>query len=68
MHTPLLVDRSQPAELAVSRVAGMPGYYATVFFQQIASLGNNITIQIAAGISAKVRFPTSESPQHGSSS
>ena len=37
------------------------GYYGTVIFQQIASIGNNISVQIAAGISAKVRavnFPT----------
>lgn len=29
------------------------GYYSTILFQQIASIGNNITVQIAAGISAK---------------
>lgn len=29
------------------------GFYATVFFQQVASIGNNITVQIAAAISAK---------------
>ena len=31
------------------------GFWATVLFQQIASIGNNITVQIAASISAKVR-------------
>ncbi len=31
------------------------GFWATVLFQQVASIGNNITVQIAASISAKVR-------------
>ena len=30
------------------------GFYATIFFQQVASIGNNITVQLAASISAKV--------------
>lgn len=37
------------------RDAGAKGYYAVVLFQQIASIGNNISIQIVAGISMKVR-------------
>jgi hypothetical protein len=34
--------------------AGRWGVYSTVFFQQVASLGNNITIQIVAGQAIKV--------------
>lgn len=34
--------------------AGAKGYFAVVLFQQIASIGNNISIQIVAGISMKV--------------
>lgn len=33
---------------------GLWGYWAIAFFQQVASLGNNIAIQIAAGSSLKV--------------
>lgn len=29
------------------------GFYSTILFQQVASIGNNITVQIAASISAK---------------
>jgi hypothetical protein len=35
--------------------AGKKGYWAVIFFQQVASIGNNLTIQIVAGISLKVR-------------
>ena len=38
-----------------SLAAGAKGYYAVVVFQQIASIGNNISIQIVAGLSMKVR-------------
>ena len=34
---------------------GKRGYYAVIFFQQLASIGNNIAIQIAAATSMKVR-------------
>lgn len=33
---------------------GFWGYWSIAFFQQVASLGNNIAIQIAAGSSLKV--------------
>lgn len=36
--------------------AGRKGYYSVTFFQQIASIGNNIAIQIVAGISMKAIF------------
>ena len=36
--------------------AGKSGYWAVIFFQQVASIGNNITIQIVAGQSMKVRL------------
>lgn len=36
--------------------AGRKGYYSVTFFQQIASIGNNIAIQIVAGISMKSIF------------
>lgn len=36
--------------------AGPWGYWSTVAFQQIASIGNNVTIQIVAGQAAKVGF------------
>ncbi len=34
--------------------AGRPGYWAVIFFQQLASIGNNLTIQIVAGQCMKV--------------
>lgn len=34
---------------------GFWGYWSIAIFQQVASLGNNIAIQIAAGSSLKVR-------------
>ena len=34
--------------------AGKNGYWAVIFFQQLASIGNNLTIQIVAGQSMKV--------------
>lgn len=34
--------------------AGKSGYWAVIFFQQVASIGNNITIQIVAGQAMKV--------------
>lgn len=33
---------------------GLWGYWSIAIFQQVASLGNNIAIQIAAGSSLKV--------------
>jgi hypothetical protein len=33
--------------------AGKSGYWAVIFFQQLASIGNNLTIQIVAGQSMK---------------
>ncbi len=42
-------------ELNISPLyAGKSGYWAVIFFQQVASLGNNITIQIVAGQAMKV--------------
>ena len=35
-------------------LAGSSGYWAVIFFQQLASIGNNLTIQIVAGQSMKV--------------
>jgi len=35
-------------------VTGRKGFYAATFFQQIASLGNNLAIAIVAGQSMKV--------------
>ncbi|XP_047328045.1 GABA transporter 1-like [Impatiens glandulifera] len=37
-------------------IYGRKGYWAIAFFQQIASLGNNIAIQIAAGSSLKAVY------------
>jgi len=37
---------------------GFWGYWSIALFQQIASLGNNIAIQIAAGSSLKVMHQT----------
>ena len=45
----------QAHEFSFCCVAGAKGYYAVILFQQIASIGNNISIQIVAGISMKVR-------------
>jgi hypothetical protein len=39
----------------VRKCAGMPGYWAVIFFQQLASVGNNLTVQIVAGQCMKVR-------------
>ena len=36
------------------RLAGRSGYWAVIFFQQLASIGNNLAIQIVAGQSMKV--------------
>jgi len=38
----------------MSLSAGKSGYWAVIFFQQVASIGNNITIQIVAGQALKV--------------
>lgn len=35
--------------------AGRKGYWSVIFFQQLASIGNNLTIQIVAGQCMKVR-------------
>ena len=35
-------------------LAGRSGFWFVIFFQQVASIGNNLTIQIVAGQSAKV--------------
>ena len=35
--------------------AGKSGHWSVIFFQQLASIGNNITIQIVAGQAMKVR-------------
>ncbi len=35
-------------------ILGRWGEWATIFFQQVASIGNNITTQIVAGQAAKV--------------
>lgn len=40
--------------LIFSDIEGSWGYWSVAFFQQVASLGNNIAIQIAAGTSLKV--------------
>ncbi|KAM7256854.1 hypothetical protein ACFE04_012595 [Oxalis oulophora] len=37
-------------------IFGFWGYWCTAFFQQVASLGNNIAVQIAAGISLKAVY------------
>ncbi|KAG2719062.1 hypothetical protein I3760_03G249800 [Carya illinoinensis] len=37
-------------------IFGFRGYYSIAFFQQVASLGNNIAIQIAAGSSLKAVY------------
>ena len=37
--------------------AGRPGYWSVIFFQQLASIGNNLTIQIVAGQSMKAGAP-----------
>ena len=34
--------------------AGRPGYWAVIFFQQLASVGNNLAVQIVAGQCMKV--------------
>ncbi|KAK9831715.1 hypothetical protein WJX74_006848 [Apatococcus lobatus] len=44
-------------DLAYS-IVGAKGYYAVILFQQIASIGNNISIQIVAGISMKSLYVT----------
>ncbi|KAK9813661.1 hypothetical protein WJX73_002176 [Symbiochloris irregularis] len=44
------VRRTRYRDLSYS-ICGPLGYWATVVFQQIASIGNNITIQIVAGSS-----------------
>ncbi len=38
----------------VACFAGRRGFYAATFFQQVASLGNNLAIAIVAGQSMKV--------------
>lgn len=43
-------------------IFGSWGYWSVAFFQQVASLGNNIAIQIAAGSSLKVRQAFQASP------
>lgn len=45
--------------------AGRKGYYSVTFFQQIASIGNNIAIQIVAGISMKAIFQAYSSNPSG---
>jgi hypothetical protein len=45
--------------------AGRKGYYSVTFFQQIASIGNNIAIQIVAGISMKAIYQAYSSNQNG---
>ncbi|KAE8685532.1 Transmembrane amino acid transporter family protein isoform 2 [Hibiscus syriacus] len=39
--------------LLANSIFGLWGYYSIAFFQQVASIGNNIAIQIAAGSSLK---------------
>ena len=45
--------------------AGRKGYYSVTFFQQVASIGNNIAIQIVAGISMKSIYLAYSSNQNG---
>ncbi|KAI5057539.1 hypothetical protein GOP47_0027967 [Adiantum capillus-veneris] len=49
------VPHTNYRELAQS-IFGEKGYWAVTFFQQFASLGNNIAIQIAAGTSMKAIY------------
>ena len=52
---PLVSARVRGARLAHAPLpAGRPGYWAVIFFQQLASIGNNLTIQIVAGQCMKV--------------
>ena len=37
-------------------MVGCSGYWAVIFFQQLASIGNNLTIQIVAGQYVRVRL------------
>jgi len=46
-------------------VAGAKGYWSVLTFQQIASIGNNITIQIVAGLSMKSIYQTYASNPDG---
>jgi len=46
-------------------IYGKKGYYSVTFFQQIASIGNNIAIQIVAGISMKAIYQAYSSNQNG---
>ncbi|KAF6250431.1 lysine histidine transporter-like 5-like protein [Scenedesmus sp. NREL 46B-D3] len=45
-----------PGFMGLSSPEGKWGVYSTVFFQQVASLGNNITIQIVAGQAIKAIY------------
>lgn len=47
---------------------GFWGYWSIAFFQQVASLGNNIAIQIAAGSSLKVSLTQQKSSASASAS